>query len=564
MEHTTRHAREGREELDDFWEIDDLIPRKTLPRRSADPSLVEISLEPPADAPSTTSSRPIPRRDASVVREKARSETARQSPSSHTPEAAERETEEMYHPSDSLIDTVRLRRRKGGYRYYEAFARDAARLYPVKGEACAQVPFFSYVPQYSQMSRRQLEWYLWWRENFRHEVYLNTDYSYLLLYAYEVINLSDRIDPSLARGLLFRLWRSYREIFHQLDGYLPDWICDLCLLYRLPPPPELDGEWLPVIMSHCTLKEFYPVTNGCAGYFQALLIFASNYNYRKSKFCTEENRPLFDRVIMGAVRSFCERNEGEGVPFGRVGSDRSRMTREAFSGALCAYHIKCRLDLEYTSFSYSHELKFVLTDVIKYTENRIRASLGIRARLTVYGLSAESRRELDVYLDGVLPRRRPETERTAAVPEYEALYDLPKRDFSAQLAEKIEEASWDTTKRLLEAFEEDAEEEAEPQPLPPPVLPSAPEVPDSQREGGFPHAAILSAYARGARAEAEALCRTAGLFPDAVVDSINEASIALIGDVCLEETDLGYTLIEDYRAAVEAYLAQSEGESDGI
>ncbi len=555
-----KDPRGAREEPDDFWDIDDLIPRRTLPRRSTAPSPVEISLEPVESSPSTAGSRPIPKREAEAPpSEKERSEPVRHYLQPHfaEEEARAKEADEVYSPADSLIETVRIRRRKSGYPYYESFYKDAARLYPVKGEECAQVPFFSYVPQYNQMSRQQLEWYLWWRENFRHGTPINTDYSYLLLYAYEVINLSDRIEPTLARSLLFRLWSSYRETFHQLDGYLPDWIVDLCLLHRLPPPEELDAETLPAIMSHSVLREFYPVSNGEAGYFRALLVFASNYNYRKSKFCTEENRPLFDRVILGAVRAFCESTGKDGKPFHRMGADRSMMTREAFAGALCSSHIKCRISVEYASFSCSHALRFVLTDVIKYTENRIRVYLGVRARLTVYELSVATKRMLDAYLDEALPKKESAPERQEAIPEYEKLYDLPRSDFSPALAERIEAASWDTTKRLLEAFEEEKPEEVPPIPAEPVPLPK--EGPAPAEGAAVPYPAILAAYARGDRAAAEALCRAAGLFPDAVADAINAAAVELTGDVFLEETDAGYVLIEDYRETVEALVSRAEG-----
>ena len=484
---------ERQDEMDRFWDIDALMPIRRAPHYAADTEATEIVLEPKKGESPTSKSSAIPPKKEEPERHFIPPHTAEEATKERTPDAE-------YSPENSLIRTVRLYRPKSTYRYYEGFVRDATRLWKVKGESCTHTPFFSYVPQYVQMNRAQLEWYLWWRENFRQDRFLTTDYSYLLLHAYEIINLSDQIDPLQGQTALCKLWVHYRETFHQLDAYLPEWICDYSLIHRLPPPELLTGALLVAAMSHCALKEFYVPTAGEEGFVRALLIFCSNYDYHKSKFCTPENEKLFDRMILGVLRELTQKTDRDGKLLATVGMDHSRMVRDAYTGALCAYPLKKKIALEYHSFSCSHELRYLVTDAVKYTENKIRAALGVRSRLSIYALPTQIRTLIDVYLEPRLPKRESvhaKQEREAA--EYEKLYDLPRTPLSAARAAEIERLSWDTTERLVEAFDGGTEEES-PTPIPPraefalsPVVPSFEEpIAEGESMSGF--SAAMQSY----------------------------------------------------------------------
>ena len=303
-------------ELDAFWDIDALIPKKPAAHYAHDTEATEITLE-PRPAPVSASK---PATESAPVRTAEKippADPSRPRPRFIPPHTADEESrrpspDEEYVPENALIRRVRIYRSKSTYRYYEDFARNARKLHPVVGVECPRVPFFSYVPQYTQMSRAQLGWYLWWRENLRRGIYLDTDYSYLLLYFYELINLSDVLDPTETQAVLCRLWLHYREVFRQIDAYLPEWICDHALIHRLPSPPELPTARLSDVMSHCTLKEFYVPATEKDVYIRALLTFCSNYDYRKSKFYVGERIELFDRVITGAIRTLSEHTGKDG------------------------------------------------------------------------------------------------------------------------------------------------------------------------------------------------------------------------------------------------------------
>ncbi len=543
------------EELDRFWDIDALIPPKRMAHYAADTKATEILSVAPQNSKSEMRTEAIPPRDDAPRPRFIPPHTADEMKDLPVPD-------EEYAPQSSLIRKVRLYRRNSDYRYYESFVRDAERLYAVRGVECPRVSFFSYVPQYTQMSRQQLQWYLWWRENTRQGRFLDTDYSYILLYVYELINLSHKADAARSQAMLFALWHEYRAMYRQLDGYLPEWICDFSLIHRLAPPADCGGELLAEIMSRCTLKEFYVSSRGEDIYVGALLSFCSNYDHRKSKFYTDERRELFERAVVGAIKRVLRATDENGQRFSRMGMDDSRLTRDAFSGALCSHRAKRRIEVEYCSFSRSHELRYFITDVIKYTENRLRAYFAIRSKLSIYALPTSIRELLDAYLDGLLPKRAapPAPKKEEPPAAYEKLYDLPKKEFSLSDAAEIERLSWDTTERLVEAFSEEGEAPTPSSAAAPLTIPQASAAPmptsaptDDAADGELSLVESLASYRTFLRAvkdgDLAAQAREAslrGLPLDVLADEVNAASADLMGDVLLEPCGDGYAVIEDY------------------
>lgn len=545
LEKQKRSARER--ELDAFWDIDSLIPARRSPVYPSNTETAEVVIEPKREAPqAATPSVPLPRREDAPERHFIPPHTAAEEKRAPVPD-------EEYEPDSALIRKVRLFCWKNEYHYYDAFLRDALRLSPVVGREVPRVSFFSYVPQYSQMTRGQLEWYLWWRENLRHGIFMETDYSYLLLYAYEQINLAEKITPALAQKNLFDLWIYYRETFRQLDSYLPEWICDMGLIHRLPPPEGCMGKHLSAAMSHCNLREFYVPSGGNDGYVHALLAFCSNYDYRKSKFCTEENQKLFDSSVIGALSEVVSHMSGDGKLFSRSGMDDSKMLRDSYTGAICSYQIKRKIEVEYCSFSRSNELRYLVTDIVKYTENRIRTSLGVRSKLSIYSLPDNVRSILDTYLDRALPVRQKASAsaRKEEAAAYEKLYDLPKAPLSISAAAEIEALSWATTQKLVEAFEEEeskeeSKEEKAPVPISEPLIVEAETEEDPFRAAMTPYLPFLRGVLDADRLLQREEAQKIGKMPDLLADEINELAAEHTGDILLEECDGGYAVIEDY------------------
>lgn len=599
-----RDPRERERELDDFWDISALIPpKKPHPTRPPSPVTVsEITVEAAharaaqavADAMESVSealSTPQPHVAHEAL---SRAQTAltdahtrlthaappqRKPPAAqpqpeaavikryippHTPDAAQQTPppQDEYIPEAAMLHRVRIYRWNTTYQYYEDFCRHATALHERHGEPCAPVPFFSYVPQYTQMNRAQLAWYLYWREQMRSGTPIPTDYSYILLYAYEIINLSDVADVHVGQAQLCLLREAFAATYPRLGHLLGEWICDYSLIHHLPPPACRDLS----TFADCTLKEFYvPDTTAVTDrYAASLMAFASNYHYTKSKFATGDNRALYDTHMLGALRA-CVADGGEvGARMAGAGAERSTLIRDAYTGALCSHRIKRRIRVDYCSFARSHELRILVTDIMKYTENKLRAYLGVKSRLGLYALPQTFRDCIDRYMAAALPAR-PRVQKAAPRQAYEALYDVPQTTFSPARAAEIEADSWRTTDRLIAAFDEAADPAPatyEPPPAPQPEPAPAP-MPESNPAADLPAETVqssplaqelgdLMAFVNlalcGDAAGQRELARARGEMMDSIADRINEIAAETIGDILLEECDGAYTVIEDYRS----------------
>jgi len=180
----------------------------------------------------------------------------------------------------------------------------------------------------------------------------------------------------------------------------------------------------------------------------------------------------------------------------------------------------------------------------------------VRSRLTVYALPTNVREIVDEVVRPILPQKQTVKKPPAEViPEYERLYELPVKPLDTDNAEAIERASWNTTRRLVEAFEDGSEEE--PAPIPEPKAPTVtapppPAVPSASPSGLV---ARLSPYrsfllARSEREQNE-VARSMGKMPDAVADEINEIAVEELEDVLLVAGENGYEIPEDYRSLLE-------------
>lgn len=573
-------------EKDDFWDLSDLVPRRKPSAarpssRTLSVEAVEIGVSTPEATGSNFQDVPLTERLVSPYA----AQSVQKAP----------EPECTYEPQGSLLRCVRMYPWKNEYTYYEQFRHHAEVLVEREGKECPEVDFFSYMPQYTQLSAAQLEYYLWWRTSFRRGVCLPVSYSYLLLYLYELINLDEaHFNPKTGCENMVRLWLCYREKHPRLDVLIREWLCDYCLLHRLP-PPRLDPALYRVLLSGCRLKEFYVTTeNGRNALSRALLLFCNNYDYTKSKFYRPDTKEDYDRVLGGAIdQTVAFLQETSGAHLTDAGGV-STISRDTFSGAVCSWRLKRRIEVDYTSFSHTHELRYIMTDVLKYAENALRANRGIKSRLSIYAISIPLRQRLDAYLEQALP---PKQSRATApkreIPDYERRYDLPVVPVSFENAAAIEAESWQTTKRLVEAFG-GVDEEFTPNTvrekrdfeqqsaggasasLPPnitaasalygpPVPPAAPAcgglhptfgglstpAPSAHAAAGTPLASALGPLAAffalsGDAAAQRAFARACGMMVDAIADKINTVAGDILGDIVLEEQNGAYVIIEDY------------------
>ncbi len=548
---------------DEFWNLSDFCPSaKHIAPKGKSVETVEIEI--PGDAkPENSSSRQTEQENADSTRlTQAPVLIRREIPSSRN--LYEKNTfedrAESYEPTSSLIRKITLKKWKCNYRYYETFIRDAIRYQGREGTECGYVPFFSYVPQYDQLNPEQLSYYFWWRTNFRRGTYLKTDYSYILLFIYESINLGNRCDTAVTQRLLTDIWNHYHEEYPAISAKLSAWICDYSMIHHLPPAENAGAE---IVKYESALKEFYirmpeGDMEACA---RSLLKYCCAYDYRNSKFAKGENLAVFDRHILGAlIRVLCFFSEN-GQFLAGFSDGESRMLRDSYAGALCTADEKYRIEIDYYSMSRTNELRYQIGDIVKYAENKIRTLLGVKSRLTVYSVSAELRDCIDRYFAAFqAPIAKAGHRKTETPQAYEALYDLPDKKFSLADAMKIEKDSWGTTYDLVTAFEEEddtSSEENMTENVPVPETdgmagtvtePTA--VPD-EKETTLPEAlgdllpAVLALLEENVTPLREEAARR-GQFTDRLVDTVNDIAFAVIGDILIEEENGVYRILPDY------------------
>ncbi len=553
------------DDIDRFWDLNSLLPKKrpvAPTHRAPNTDTVEITVEGDGVRESGT---PIPPQSASC--HASPHDAARRLNELPLRERAQQYRSHpldpylIYTPQNSLIKRVEVARWDTKFNFYENFRADAVRIWSRAAVECEHVPFFSYVPQYSQLKYAQLKWYLWWRENVRRGVYLKSDFCYILLYIYEIINCPDLIAPERGLGLLCDVWLAYRGEHRRIDSYMCDWLCDYCLINRLSCPTDRLEPILGEIVAMANFKEFY--IDGSTSAAAAALSHMSTYDWRRSRYVTEDNIAVFAHHIRAAFdrvwREIISKSEsGDTVKALRV-------ERTAYEGALCVYDMKRTVTVEYSSYTRSPKFRFVATDIIKYSENRVRMALGIKSRLKVEELTDEMRACIDRYFDANLPAQkkvRPTKSGTfeAETHEYDKLYEPISTDFSLERAMKIEERSWGTTELLTAAFEEVPEVlEPIPEKVPEPI--QTPQITDGEDE----FAALVTALDEGARealalvadGDADGIAKVSsrlGTLADALADKINELAFDVIGDSIIEPCDVGYRLIADYEGDIKKWL----------
>jgi hypothetical protein len=503
-----------------------------------------------------------------------------------------------YKPEDNrLIGEVRISMWPSPFTFYERFRSDAKRYYNHASRDCEPAPFFSFMPQYTQLNADQRAWYFRWRSLIRSGKFPASDFGYVMLYIYELINLSDTIEPSSVLNSLCDVWLAYRTQHPRLDRYLSEWVCDLCLINQLPLPYDRLKIIYPQILSAARFKEFYA---GCdkgsdSPFAAALFDFNSGYDWRQSKYLTDENRPLFEKHIRGAFIAACRELENTqkqtadinnsvkgdllAVALRSYGS-KLKVIRDAYSGALCSYEIKRRIEVDYSCCTRSPELRFIVTDMVKYAENNVRALLGIKSRFNTPNLPQSAR---TLIYDYFAPLRAKPGKKGEELPDYERQYEAASASLSPKAALELERRSWETTDRLVRAFSDESAIPNADNNITENNTPSAEttetaeinikntesqiytsfddsetEIPDFSEQD--PNLVLCARAYRLLRAgDAKGFTALAGelnVMPETLAENLNEYSYEIVGDIAAEPDDSGsgWRIVADYAAELDEYF----------
>ncbi|MBQ8858207.1 MAG: TerB N-terminal domain-containing protein [Clostridia bacterium] len=531
------------DDKDAFWDLSSLLPPR---KRTEEKKRFATAITPaPVNAEGEGAANSIPKEELQL-----------------TPRTEENCEVIEYQPTgNNLIRNVRVLRRVSDYNFYDRFRRDAIKyLGEERTEEVPFAPFFSYIPQYAQLSEAQREYYFYWRSAVRRGEYPRTEESYYFLYIYEIINLPECIPSKQGVELLISVWAGYRKALPRIDKYMAEWFADYCLVHGISGPFEGLRPFLAKILPHATMKEFYL---GAMGDYtprgiDTALAFFSDYRWRDSRYAAGENYALFETHIFASLAPVVEYLFTRERFFVKEAS-RTICKRDAFCGSLCAHNVRCRLQVTYHTVQDVAFLRTCLTAAVKYVENKLRSLLAVKSRLSVNLPLLDVKEMIDRYFDAVANKiRTPKA--PPPPPEYEKLYDLPKTAPSFRNASEIERSSWDTTYALvteeeLKMLKTETKGKADTEIS---IKAEEPPVKDAsiltEEEGAY-----LRAVLAGDRAAVRALLARTGRLEDEWAAAINEKSMESIGDVVLLEGEDGYQPIEDYKEEMSEWISQMRG-----
>lgn len=405
-------------EADKFWDISSLVPERTRPvplRPNTDTTTVLIDV----DGEKTPSGEAIPARKS-------------------LPNTKKDDRRDFEYDGDGAVSHVRVMPWPTSYTFYSRFAAQAAALWRKKHAKCDPVGFFSYMPQYEQMTAAQLKYYLYWRDLVRHGEYPPAECSYVLLYLYEIINLPKLIPAPMGAKQIALVWANYRGAYPYLDKYAGEWLSDYCMIYKTPVPTEIVAPFLPDAAPHLTFPEYMSKDGGTD--FE-LIRYASTYDYKKSKYY-EAFKADFDTHIPAAAKAGCDVMFDGGV-YGKATP--MRVLRDSFSGAVVCHEAKYKIEVMYRSPLRSRTVRDAVTSVIKACENNIRAEKGIKSRFSKIVLPDSAVRAVTAYFDAAYPNRNRKKNKDVETEDYMKLYEpssLGKADIARAM--KIESDAWQT------------------------------------------------------------------------------------------------------------------------
>jgi len=493
-----------------------------------------------------------------------------------------------------LIRQITIRRWINDFSFYGRFAHDAEISHRKSGhpqDGLAAVPFFAYVPQYSQMNNKQLRFYLWFRDQTKTGIYPSVDMAYVVLYVFEVLNLPHLIPPSEGIEILCNLWVQYRQKYPRLDSYLCEWVPEYSMIHDVP-LPDCISPILPDIVRKAQFKEFYldfirEADQRDMEMLSSILLEAySDYDYRKSRYYNT-NKNIYDTEIRNAllhVLTDAWQKKRDIFTLDRI----YRLTRDAYCGAIAQTDVKRRIDISFTSCIRSPETRKFVTDIVKYAENRLRLRLRIKSKLGTDGISATNKQLVDEYFGEEPPAAGKHGKNNTSEPDYLKQYEADSVGFDFTSAGTIEAVSWNNTGLLTEdnsfmtsvpgtQTEEFMNEDAEPHTLsgelstdtadtllgniPSPdacvpatanPLPDAvPAVSETAEDLSLEKAAVQALIA----GNFTAFCRERGIFPSRMADTVNEIFLDLIGDILIEDGGTGtdFHILDDYREDAETW-----------
>ncbi len=486
-----------------------------------------------------------------------------------------------YTPSNPLIKSIKIISTNQDSRIFpesNIFMRERRALLHKTVSNATPASYYSLAPRYSQMSRPQLAWYLYWRQNARNGIFLNTDLSYIILYAYELVSAEENEDKNSCLDMLTELLIKYegsKNTGNDFPIMMCNLICDFAVIHGLNIPSVIVEKYGSKVLGYIQIPELFTDLsydrrrNG----LNAAISHISMYDYKRSRFYPE-NSSVYDEAMPRALDSIItnEISFEALTAFTNGAYGLLTVERRPFSRMVNIVNKNVYIEVAYFQIS---NITPIITDAMRYSENRLREHLGVKNKLHITAVNPALKSAIDEFFDAEFPAkatqdgRRRNKEKQDTENEFNELYDIPKGEISTEHALEIERLSWDTTKKLTEAFTDEAEDdgsadisEGKSQDAPEkplfkdPFEPSVPDLGNADSEGNTFNsikaevgelADFITLCLTGSISEQREFARSVSMTQDELADRINEAAVNIVGDIIIEEIDGTYEIIEDYK-----------------
>lgn len=362
-----------------------------------------------------------------------------------------------------VLLTCRIEDYGKGFALFSDFLRDAKKYYKKTCINAKFIYFFSYRPMYRELNHEQLCWYLFWRSRVRSGDYIKTGLSYIFLYIFEQINLSDLIGAKKVYANIIKIWKNYRKEFPRIDKYIAEWLTDFTLINQMKIDLEDISEILPDIISSASLPEIYLKEDFFKNPANIDLILdrMPAYDYKKSKFYLDKdgkNKDLFDYHVAKILHAVLSSEAFDNILKSEItDSVTVKATRESFMGAVCIYDYKKKIVVEYKNLFKNFYIRELITNAVRHAENIIRDYLQIKSKLNIaaQNFPIELAEIIKVYKNSYLnvvkqPKISVKTKGKKKQEEQEEQFEIIEFAPNLQVAAEIEKSSWETTQTLLE------------------------------------------------------------------------------------------------------------------
>jgi hypothetical protein len=400
-------------------------------------------------------------------------------------------------------------------------------------------------PSFDSLKEDEINYFLYWRGEFRSGRKRKTCEEYIRLYARELILLMDGGESGRAFSELLSLRAAYREDFPAADAYLSAWIFDFAALYGIEDPPILSRaaagtESSKVPADLYIHRRFIDENNAVK--FEDIRLLVPSPLPEKSGQETAAAVNVIDRFLRENFRiNFFE--------FFYPPSSR-RENIEAFKGlggaGLSSY------TAEWISFS-GHK---TLAEFLETLKNHVEYKLGIKAGINRKPLGEPWRSIVDESPSCLGPREIP----------------VSRQSVKPERIEELRKES-DEVRDLLAQTPTHLRTQLRTSPGTPPVRPREsgtalphPSLPGPRKTFSFSsffsalsetEKKALAIIRRKKKADFETFARQNGAMPDLVIDGINARFGEFSGDLLVNTMDEGPEIEAEYREELDRLLADN-------